>query len=56
MGLDALFFARIHYLDREKRLKQKSMEMMWHGSDDLGKQSFMICGVLESAECCVITF
>jgi lysosomal alpha-mannosidase len=39
MGLEGLFFARLHYADREKRWKEKSMEMMWRGSDDLGKSS-----------------
>jgi hypothetical protein len=29
MGFDALFFARIDYQDREKRRREKSMEMVW---------------------------
>uniref|UniRef100_A0A915HUZ6 Alpha-mannosidase n=1 Tax=Romanomermis culicivorax TaxID=13658 RepID=A0A915HUZ6_ROMCU len=45
MDFEALFFARIHYLDRAKRKKQKSMEMIWHGSDDLGKRADILTSV-----------
>lgn len=30
MGLNAFFFARIDYQDKENRLKNKAMEMVWH--------------------------
>jgi lysosomal alpha-mannosidase len=39
MGLEGLFFARLHYADRDKRIKEKNMETLWRGSDDLGKAS-----------------
>lgn len=29
MGMQAFFFARIDYQDKEIRLKQKAMEMVW---------------------------
>ena len=31
MGFDGLFFGRLDYADKEKRLKEKSMEMIWKG-------------------------
>ena len=31
MGFDGLFFGRLDYADKEKRLKEKSMEMVWKG-------------------------
>ena len=35
VGFDALFFGRIDYQDRAKRMKEKSMEMIWQGSASL---------------------
>lgn len=29
MGFDALFFARLDYNDKEKRMNEKSMEWVW---------------------------
>ena len=31
MGFDGLFFGRLDYADKAKRLKEKSMEMVWKG-------------------------
>ena len=31
MGFDGLFFGRLDYADKEKRLKEKNMEMVWKG-------------------------
>ena len=31
MGFDGLFFGRLDYADKEKRLKEKTMEMVWKG-------------------------
>ena len=31
MGFDGLFFGRLDYADKEKRLKEKAMEMVWKG-------------------------
>lgn len=36
MGLDGLFFARLHETDRAKRWKNREMEMLWKASDDIG--------------------
>ena len=31
MGFDGLFFGRLDYADKAKRLKEKTMEMVWKG-------------------------
>lgn len=31
MGFDGLFFGRLDYADKDKRLDTKTMEMMWKG-------------------------
>ena len=36
-GFDGLFFGRLDYQDKDWRLKNKTAEMMWFGSDNLGK-------------------
>lgn len=36
VGFDSLFFARIDYQDREKRMADKSLEVVWQGSKSLG--------------------
>lgn len=37
MGMDSLFFARIDYRDRRKRLADKTSDMLWKSSANLGK-------------------
>lgn len=44
--MDGLFFYRIDYADRERRLKEKTMEMIWRGSRSLGEQAEIFTGVL----------
>ena len=39
MFFDGLFFARMDYQDSSIRIKEKTLEMVWKGSDDLGSQS-----------------
>ena len=46
MGYDGLFFARNDYDDRNKRLSNKTMEMVWRPSKSLGKASELFTGVL----------
>ncbi|KAJ8951625.1 hypothetical protein NQ318_012295 [Aromia moschata] len=46
MGMDAVFFARVDYRDKEKRLKEKSMDMLWTGSANLGSDSNILASVL----------
>ncbi|XP_071440327.1 lysosomal alpha-mannosidase-like isoform X1 [Hetaerina americana] len=46
MGMDGLFFARLDYMDKENRLKSKSAEMVWKGSPNIGKKSWLFTGVL----------
>jgi hypothetical protein len=37
MGFDALFFARLDYKDKEKRMYQKEMEFVWRpNAESLG--------------------
>ncbi|KAL6724837.1 hypothetical protein Aduo_019692 [Ancylostoma duodenale] len=38
MGFTSLFFARIHYLEKEARLQNKSLEFIWNTSEDLKTQ------------------
>ncbi|XP_050232391.1 alpha-mannosidase At3g26720 isoform X2 [Mercurialis annua] len=45
LGFDSLFFARIDYQDRAKRLKEKSLEVIWQGSKSLGSSSQIFTGI-----------
>lgn len=44
-GFDGLFFGRLDYQDKEKRLKDKTMEQMWLASNNLGDSSALFTGV-----------
>ena len=44
--MDGFFFARIDYDDRNNRLKDKTMEMVWRGSQSLGAPAEIFTGVL----------
>lgn len=47
MGFDALFFARLDYKEKEKRLNDKSMEWIWMPNEDsLGKDVNLLTHVL----------
>ncbi|XP_049884045.1 lysosomal alpha-mannosidase-like isoform X1 [Pectinophora gossypiella] len=46
MGYDGLFLGRIDYQDKMHRKREKHMEMLWRGDDDLGKSSDLFTGVL----------
>ncbi|XP_073966372.1 lysosomal alpha-mannosidase-like isoform X1 [Choristoneura fumiferana] len=46
MGYDGLFLGRIDYQDKKNRMKQKTMEMIWRGDDDLGEASDIFTSVL----------
>eukprot|EP01041_Mallomonas_annulata_P000682 gene682-1305_t len=37
VGFDGLFFGRIDYQDRQKRLASKDMEMVWRGSESMSE-------------------
>ncbi|KAI4375413.1 hypothetical protein MLD38_013285 [Melastoma candidum] len=45
LGFDSLFFARIDYQDRAKRLKDKTLEVIWRGSKSLGASSQIFTGI-----------
>lgn len=40
MGYDAVFFSRLDYMDKIKRVNDKTMEMVWKSSDNLGKKKY----------------
>nr|AYV99640.1 venom polypeptide [Dolopus genitalis] len=46
MGYDGLFFARLDYQNKGKRLREKTAEMIWHASESLGETSDIFTGVL----------
>ena len=39
LGFDSLFFGRIDYQDRAKRINEKSLEFVWQGSKSLGSSA-----------------
>lgn len=39
VGFDSVFFGRIDYQDREKRFKDKTLEVIWRGSKSFGSSS-----------------
>ncbi len=47
MNFDGLFFARLDYQDKQKRKSNKTMELIWKASDDLGKSSDLFTGVMD---------
>lgn len=46
MGFDSFFFGRIDYDDKRLRLNNSEMEMIWEGSQSLGKIVDIFTGVL----------
>jgi hypothetical protein len=46
MGFDGLFFARADYQDITARHNNKTMEMVWKASANLGQQSWLFTGIL----------
>ncbi|XP_048480276.1 lysosomal alpha-mannosidase [Plutella xylostella] len=46
MGFQGLFLGRIDYQDKGARLRDRRMEMLWRGDDDLGEKSDIFTGVL----------
>jgi hypothetical protein len=39
VGFDGIFWGRGDYEDKEKRLKERSMEFIWRGSKSLGSSA-----------------
>ncbi|KAI1305362.1 Lysosomal alpha-mannosidase [Halotydeus destructor] len=48
MGFDGLFFGRLDYHEKEDRQANRTMEMVWHGSRDLGAQGDLFTGANEN--------
>ncbi|GAB1599975.1 lysosomal alpha-mannosidase-like [Argonauta hians] len=38
-GYDSMMFGRLDYQDKNNRMKMKTMEMLWRGSESLGKKA-----------------
>ncbi|XP_062105325.1 alpha-mannosidase At3g26720-like isoform X2 [Humulus lupulus] len=45
LGFDSLYFSRIDYQDRAKRLKEKTLDVVWQGSRSLGSSSQIFTGI-----------
>ncbi|GAV59507.1 Glyco_hydro_38 domain-containing protein/Glyco_hydro_38C domain-containing protein/Alpha-mann_mid domain-containing protein [Cephalotus follicularis] len=45
LGFDSLFFARIDFQDRAKRLNEKSLEVVWRGSRSLSSSAQIFTGI-----------
>ncbi|KAJ8919725.1 hypothetical protein NQ315_006253 [Exocentrus adspersus] len=46
MGMDAFFFSRIDYREMKKRRAEKTMDLLWRGSANLGYDSNIFTSVL----------
>ncbi|KAJ8919704.1 hypothetical protein NQ315_006232 [Exocentrus adspersus] len=46
MGMDGLFFARLDYRDRRKRNSDKTADLIWSASENLGNSSSIFTSVL----------
>ena len=46
-NFDGVFFARLDYEDHNKRRNEKSMELVWKGSDDLGQSTEIFTYVMD---------
>ncbi|RZC59988.1 hypothetical protein C5167_021749 [Papaver somniferum] len=44
VGFDSFFFGRIDYQDREKRKKEKTLEVVWRGSKSFGSSAQIFAG------------
>lgn len=42
MDFEALFFSRLHFLEKENRIQNSSLEFVWNSSDDLSKNYIMV--------------
>lgn len=52
MGLDAVFFARLDYREKQKRKHEKTMDLLWTGSANLGKEF----SYFKNSEACRVKF
>ncbi|KAE9549642.1 hypothetical protein FO519_007149 [Halicephalobus sp. NKZ332] len=41
IGYEALFFARLHYLEHDKRVQNRTLEFVWDTSDDFKKNQIL---------------
>ena len=53
MGYDGLFFGRLDYADKERRMRDREMEMVWRGdSGDTSGEADLLTGALFHAYRC----
>ncbi|XP_049819132.1 lysosomal alpha-mannosidase [Aethina tumida] len=48
LGFDGFYFARLDYRDRDQRKADKTMDLLWTGSENLGSDSNIFTSVFES--------
>jgi lysosomal alpha-mannosidase len=46
LGFDGMFFARLDYRDKNRRLDDKTMDLLWRGSANLGNNTDIFTSVL----------
>lgn len=56
VGFDSFFFGRIDYQDRDKRKKEKSLEVIWQGSKSLGSSSQVAINHFLPFNICIAVF
>ena len=53
MGYDGLFFGRLDYADKERRMRDREMEMVWRGDrGDTSGEADLLTGALFHAYRC----
>ena len=53
MGYDGLFFGRLDYADKERRMRDREMEMVWRGDrGDTSGEADILTGALFHAYRC----
>ena len=53
MGYDGLFFGRLDYADKERRMRDREMEMVWRGDrSDTSGEADLLTGALFHAYRC----
>lgn len=46
LGFEGVVFSRLDYRDHEERRKTKNMELLWQGSENLGRSSEIFTSIL----------
>lgn len=51
IGMDAFGINRVHYADKEERIKNQKLEFVWRGSNSQGKKSDMFIHMMDNHYC-----